>query len=155
MFSSFDEKMMRIALQEAHTAFEKGEVPIGCVIAKDGEVLAQAHNDRTCDPTGHAEIRAIRLAAKKTGDWRLSGCTLYVTLEPCPMCAGAIVMSRIERLIFGAYDAQYGCAGSVYRIPEDPVFPHFCRSDGGLLQAECESLIRNSFELTRRLTQRD
>ena len=147
MFTRFDEEMMRAALSEAAAALQAGEIAVGCVIARGGEIIARAHNDRGSDPTGHAEILAI-------GDWRLADCTLYVTLEPCPMCAGAIVMARVGRLVFGAYDPQYGCAGSVYRIPEDPAFPHFCRSDGGLLREECAALLRKSFELTRGLTPR-
>ena len=155
MFTQLDEKMMRLALDEANIALENGEIPVGCIIARGEEVISRAHNDRANDATGHAEMLAIRRAAEKNGDWRLSDCTLYVTLEPCPMCAGAITMTRVGRLVFGAYDTQYGCAGSVYRIPEDPAFPHFCRSDGGLLQEECELILRKSFELTRRLSQRD
>ena len=154
MFIRFDEEMMRVALSEAAAALQAGEIAVGCVIARGGEIIARAHNDRGSDPTGHAEILAIRQAARAIGDWRLADCTLYVTLEPCPMCAGAIVMARVGRLVFGAYDPQYGCAGSVYRIPEDPAFPHFCRSDGGLLREECAALLRKSFELTRGLTPR-
>ena len=154
MFTRFDEEMMRAALSEAAAALRAGEIAVGCVIARGGEIIARAHNDRGSDPTGHAEILAIRQAARALGDWRLADCTLYVTLEPCPMCAGAIVMARVGRLVFGAHDPQYGCAGSVYRIPEDPAFPHFCRSDGGLLHEECAALLRKSFELTRALTPR-
>lgn len=154
MFTRFDEEMMRAALSEAAAALQAGEIAVGCVIARGGEIIARAHNDRGSDPTGHAEILAIRQAARAIGDWRLADCTLYVTLEPCPMCAGAIVMARVGRLVFGAHDPQYGCAGSVYRIPEDPAFPHFCRSDGGLLHEECAALLRKSFELTRALTPR-
>ena len=154
MFTRFDEEMMRAALSEAAAALRAGEIAVGCVIARGGEIIACAHNDRGSDPTGHAEILAIRQAARALGDWRLADCTLYVTLEPCPMCAGAIVMARVGRLVFGAHDPQYGCAGSVYRIPEDPAFPHFCRSDGGLLHEECAALLRKSFELTRALTPR-
>ena len=116
MFTRFDEEMMRAALSEAAAALRAGEIAVGCVIARGGEIIARAHNDRGSDPTGHAEILAIRQAARAIGDWRLADCTLYVTLEPCPMCAGAIVMARVGRLVFGAYDPQYGCAGSVYRI---------------------------------------
>ena len=154
MFTRFDEEMMRAALSEAAAALQAGEIAVGCVIARGGEIIARAHNDRGSDPTGHAEILAIRQAARAIGDWRLADCTLYVTLEPCPMCAGAIVMARVGRLVFGAHDPQYGCAGSVYLIPEDPAFPHFCRSDGGLLHEECAALLRKSFELTRALTPR-
>ena len=146
-----DAKWMRAALEEARLAYDEGELPVGCVIVRDGQIVAAGRNtrERTGDPTGHAEITAIRRAAQALGDWRLTGCTLYVTLEPCPMCAGAISQSRVSRLVFGAADPKYGCAGSVYRIPEDPAFNHFCRSDGGVLADECAGLI-NRFFASRR-----
>ena len=147
-----DSKFMLEALAEARLALAAGEMPVGCVVVKDGEIIGRGHNDReeSNDPTGHAEIVALRMAAKSTGRWRLDGCTLYVTLEPCPMCAGAIVQARIARLCYGAADEQYGCAGSVYRIPEDPAFNHFCRSDGGVLAGECAALLGEFFETKRR-----
>ena len=146
-----DAKWMRAALEEARRALGEGELPIGCVIVKDGRIVASAHNlrEQTGDPTGHAEIVAIRRAARALGDWRLEGCELYVTLEPCPMCAGAISQSRISRLVYGAADPRYGCAGSVYRIPEDPAFNHFCKSDGGVLADECAALLREFFAAHR------
>lgn len=133
-----DEAMMREALAEAALAEAEGELPVGCVIAKAGRIIARGHNlrEQTGDPTDHAEIVAMRRAAKALGGWRLTGCTLYVTLEPCPMCAGAISQARVERLVYGAPDPGQGCAGSVYRIPEDPAFSHFCPSDGGVLAAQ-------------------
>ena len=142
-----DAKWMRAALDEARQASLEGELPVGCVIVKDGRIIASGHNtrERTGDPTDHAEIAAIRRAARELGGWRLAGCTLYVTLEPCPMCAGAISQSRVERLVYGAADPRYGCAGSVYRIPEDPAFNHFCKSDGGVLADECAALLREFF----------
>ena len=114
---------MALALEEARTALAAGELPVGAVVVKDGAVVGRGRNTREAehDPTGHAEIAAIRDAAKRLGDWRLTGCTLYVTLEPCPMCAGAISSARISRLVYGADDPEKGCAGSVYRIPEDEV----------------------------------
>lgn len=135
-----DAGWMREALAEAGLAAAEGELPVGCVIVKDGREIARGHNERerTGDPTDHAEIVAMRRAAKVLGGWRLTGCTLYVTLEPCPMCAGAISQARVERLVYGAPDPEQGCAGSVYRIPEDPAFAHFCLSDGGVLAAECK-----------------
>ena len=138
---------MREAIAEAALARTSGDVPVGCVIVRNGRIIARAHNERelTGDPTAHAEILAIRRAAAANGDWRLNDCTLYVTLEPCPMCAGAISQSRIARLVYGADDARYGCAGSVYRIPEDPVFLHFCKCEGGVLADECRSLMQNIF----------
>ena len=146
-----DRAAMRAAIAEAEQALLEGETPVGCAILKDGALVALGHNlrEQTGDPTAHAEIVAIRRAARETNDWRLEGFTLYVTLEPCPMCAGAISQARVSRLVYGAADARYGCAGSVYRIPEDPAFNHFCRSEGGLLAEECEALIRRFFEKRR------
>ena len=146
-----DRAAMRAAIAEAEQALLEGETPVGCAILKDGALVALGHNlrEQTGDPTAHAEIVAIRRAARETNDWRLEGCTLYVTLEPCPMCAVAISQARVSRLVYGAADARYGCAGSVYRIPEDPAFNHFCRSEGGLLAEECEALIRRFFEKRR------
>ena len=147
-----DADWMHEAIAEAETAFREGELPVGCVIVKDGRILARAHNlrARSADPTAHAEIVAIRRAAQALGDWRLEGCTLYVTLEPCPMCAGALVQARVERLVYGAADPEQGCAGSVYRICEDPAFNHFCLSDGGVLAEECAAPLKRFFEERRR-----
>ena len=138
---TFDEAMMHEALREARAARQEDELPVGCVITYEGEIIARAHNEReqTNDPTAHAEVLAIRRAAKHLNQWRLNGCTLYVTLEPCPMCAGAISQSRLDRLVYGTADPNQGCAGSVYRIPEDPAFTHFCPSDGGALADECRA----------------
>lgn len=143
---------MAEALREARAAFEEGELPVGCVIVKGGEIIARGRNcrERLLDPAGHAEISAIRAAAAYLGDWRLSECEMYVTLEPCPMCAGAISQARIKRLYFGAYDPAQGCAGSVYRIPEDPAFGHFCRCEGGVMEAECRALLDDFFQNVRR-----
>ena len=143
---------MREAILEAEAALHEGEMPVGCVIADaDGQIIGRAHNRREAqsDPTAHAEILAIRQAAAVLGDWRLSGCTLFVTLEPCPMCAGAIVMARLARVVYGASDRAAGCAGSVYRITEDPSFNHYAPSDGGVLTEECAQLIEEFF-LARR-----
>jgi len=142
-----DADMMREAIAQAQLALDEGEMPVGCVIAKDGEIIARGRNlrEQTGDPTAHAEIVAIREAARVLGDWRLEGCTLCVTLEPCPMCAGAISQARVARVVYGAPDEKYGCAGSVYRIPEDPAFGHFCRCDGGVLAGECAALVNRFF----------
>ena len=112
---------------------------MGAVIVRGDEVLCAARNTREVakDPTGHAEINALREAARRLGSWRLTGCTLYVTLEPCCMCAGAIVQARLDRLVFGAYDEQAGCCGSLYRVTEDPAFSHFVIAEGGLMAEEC------------------
>ena len=146
-----DLELMREAMLEAQLAMAEGEMPVGCVIAKDGEIIARGHNLReaTNDPTAHAEIVAIRRAAEALGSWRLEGTTMAVTLEPCPMCAGAISQARISRLVYGAADPVYGCTGSVYRIPEDPAFNHFCRCDGGVLADECAGLMQDFFRKRR------
>ena len=142
---------MAEALKEAQLAFDEGELPVGCVIVKDGAVVGRGRNCRETqnDPTGHAEIAAIRDAARNLGDWRLSGCDMYVTLEPCPMCAGAISQARLKNLYFGAYDPAQGCAASIYRIPEDPAFGHFCRCTGGIMEEECKALLDEFFKSAR------
>ena len=147
-----DEKWMRAALALAEEALDAGETPVGCVIVRAGEIIARARNRREelTDPTAHAEMLAIREAARKTGNWRLSDCEMYVTLEPCPMCAGAVSQARLGRLVFGAFDKERGCAGSVYRICEDPAFPWFTPSEGGVLEAECALLLNRFFQRARR-----
>ena len=142
---------MRQALAEAKLAAAAGEMPVGCVIVREGEIIARAHNECLMrgDATAHAELLAIRRASAAAGDWRLNACTLYVTLEPCPMCAGALVQARVGRLIYGAANPAQGCAGSLYRIPEDPAFSHFCPCDGGVLADECRSLLSACFSRLR------
>ena len=142
-----DADYMKEALAEARLAEAEGEMPVGCVVVREGEIIARAHNacEALRDATAHAELLAIRRASSACGNWRLNKCTLYVTLEPCPMCAGAIMQARVGRLVFGAADPGQGCAGSLYRIPEDPAFPHFCPSDGGVLAEECASLLKAFF----------
>lgn len=144
--SELDERMMRLALEEADLALAEGEAPVGAVIARGEEIVARAHNsrERDRDPAGHAEINALRQAAQALGNWRLTGCTLYVTLEPCGMCAGAIGQARLRRVVFGAYDAQAGCCGSVYRLTEDPAFAWYVPADGGVLEAECAERLRKA-----------
>lgn len=151
MFSETDIQMMRFALEEARIAFAEGEIPVGAVVADGERVLARAHNRREteADPCAHAEILALRKAAARLGRWRLQGLTLYVTLEPCPMCAGAAEMSGLARVVYGARDAQYGCCGSVYRLTEDPAFPTYCPADGGVLADECAALVRQFFQNRR------
>ena len=146
-----DADYMKEALAEAALAAGAGEMPVGCVIVKDGEIVARAHNECEArrDATCHAELLAIRRASERLGDWRLNGCALYATLEPCPMCAGAIVQARVGRLVFGAADPAQGCAGSLYRIPEDPAFPHFCKSDGGVLADACQTKLDAFFRRRR------
>ena len=146
-----DEELMREALKEAALALAAGELPVGCVIARDGEIVARAHNE--CegqgDATAHAELLAIQRASAATGGWRLNDCALYVTLEPCPMCAGAIVQARVGRLVYGAANPEQGCAGSLYRVTADPAFPHFCPADGGVLAGDCRALLEDFFRRRR------
>ena len=147
-----DAEYMQEALKEAELAASEGELPVGCVVVKGGAIVARAHNrcEALRDATAHAELLAIREASRAAGDWRLNDCTLYATLEPCPMCAGAIVQARVGRLVYGAADPGQGCAGSLYRIPEDPAFPHFCPSDGGTLAGECRALLERFFDDRRK-----
>ncbi len=147
-----DEMLMAAAIDEARRALREGELPVGAVVARGGEILSLGRNRReeSHDPTAHAEIEAIRGAADMLGGWRLTGCTLYVTLEPCAMCAGAIVASRLDRVIYGASDPAAGCCGSVYRITEDPAFTHYAKADGGLLADECQELLTQFFAARRK-----
>ena len=146
-----DADYMKEALAEAKLAAAEGEMPVGCVIVREGEIIARARNacEARRDATAHAELLAIRRASAACGDWRLNRCTLYATLEPCPMCAGAIVQARVGRLVYGAADPGQGCAGSLYRVTEDPAFPHFCPSDGGVLAGECEEVLKEFFSRRR------
>ena len=142
---------MRAALGEAAQALALGEVPVGAVVVRDGEIVARAHNERETggDPTAHAEVLAIRRAARALGRRRLSDCTLYVTLEPCPMCAGAIAMARLGKVVFGAYDERAGCCGSLYALTEDAAFGAVIPSSGGLLEEECRALLDRFFAAKR------
>ena len=139
------EKMMRLALAEA--ARSGADVPVGAVVVKDGRVIAAAHNGREAaqGPFAHAEMLAMQRACEVLGQRRLHGCTLYVTLEPCPMCAGALVMAEVDACVFGAYDPRQGCCGSVYDLPHDPAFFHRVPCVGGVLEAECAALLRDFF----------
>lgn len=142
---------MQAALAQARAALEMGEVPVGAVVVHDGNVIACAHNEREalCDPTAHAEVLALRTAAKVLGRRRLQDCTLYVTLEPCPMCAGAIVMANVGSVIYGAADETAGCAGSVYSLPEDPAFGKKIPCTGGLMADECREILDEFFNEKR------
>lgn len=146
-----DEQMMALAIERAREAERHGDVPIGAVIARDGEPLASAGNERElrADPTAHAEILAIRAAAEALGGWRLPGTTLYVTLEPCAMCAGAIVLARIPTVVFGATDPKAGAAGSVLDVLAEPALNHRPEVMGGVLEAECAALLRDFFAARR------
>ena len=142
-----DEALMRLALAEARAAGAQGDVPIGAIVACAGEVVAAAHNERelTNDPTAHAELLALRRAAATLGSWRLAGCTVVATLEPCPMCAGALVAARVDRLLFGAADPKAGACGSLYNLVVDPRLNHELSFEGGLLGSECAALLSAFF----------
>lgn len=150
------EQWMREALREAERAFEEGEIPVGAVVVRDGRVIARAHNlrEQTGDPTAHAEMLALREAARAAGMRRLTDCTLYVTLEPCPMCAGAMVMACLGRCYFAARDERQGCAESLYALTEEPSFYHRLPCVGGLLEAEASALLRRFFEGRRKTMER-
>ena len=138
---------MHIALDEARQAVVEGEIPVGAVLVKDGAVIAKAHNRRENDhdPTAHAELLCLREGARILGDWRMKGCTLYVTLEPCPMCAGAMVMSQLEGCVYGAADEKQGCCGSVYDLPADPALAGQPKWQSGVMAEECGKMMRDFF----------
>jgi tRNA(adenine34) deaminase len=142
---------MRVALADARRAGARGEIPVGAVVAIDGRIVGRAGNDsiRRHDPTGHAEIRALRRAARRVGQYRLTGATLVVTLEPCLMCMGALVHARIARLVYGATDPKAGAATSLYRVAEDRRLNHRFPVDGGMLADECGALLREFFAARR------
>ncbi len=143
-----DEKYMREALRQAKKAYAIGDVPIGCVIVLDGEIIARGYNRRTHDkdPLAHAEMRAIKKASRRIGDWRLDGCTMYVTLEPCPMCAGAIEQARIDRVVIGCMSPKSGCAGSIVNLLQMPQFNHQSEITAGVLEEECSALMTGFFQ---------
>jgi len=145
------EKFMREAIKQAKKAALLAEVPVGAVIVKGGKIIARAYNKRRNphDATGHAEIAAIKKACRKTGDFRLTGCDIYVTLEPCAMCAGACINSRIENIFFGAYDEKAGCCGTLYNLPADPRFNHRSQVAGEILHEECAKLLSDFFRAKR------
>lgn len=147
-----DEFYMRAALKEAKKAELKGEVPVGAVVVYEDKIIARAHNQRETKkrPTAHAELLAIEKAAAKRGGWRLIGCTLYVTLEPCPMCAGAIINARIPRVVFGAYDKKAGAMGTLLNL-NDGRLNHKCELEQGVLEHECSDILKNFFKNKRKL----
>jgi len=146
-----DREYMRMALDQAVLAQALGEVPIGAVVVLDGRVVAQAHNLREAwqDPTAHAEVVAIRDAANRLGTWRLTGATLYVTLEPCSMCVGAMILARVDRLVLGAMDPKAGACGSVFNIPEERRLNHRLEVYGGVLERESQELLQAFFKRLR------
>ncbi|MBW7475604.1 tRNA adenosine(34) deaminase TadA [Paenibacillus oenotherae] len=147
-----DQRWMREAIEEALKAEQLGEVPIGAVIVKDGEIIGRGHNLRetSLDPTAHAEMIAIREASIKLGAWRLLECTLYVTLEPCPMCAGAIVQSRLHKVVYGTIDPKAGCGGTLMNLLQEPRFNHETELVSGVLQDECAALLTQFFKRVRK-----
>ena len=146
-----DEKYMREAIKQAKKAYTLEEVPIGCVIVYDGKIIGRGYNRRTIDknPLAHAEIQAIRKASRKMGDWRLEDCTIYITLEPCQMCAGAIVQARIPRVVIGSMNPKAGCGGSVLNILQMEQFNHRCEVTRGVLEEECSTMLSSFFKQLR------
>jgi tRNA(adenine34) deaminase len=147
-----DSYWMGIALREARKAADRGEVPIGALLVRDGKVLGRGYNLREAgrDPVAHAEIIAIRKAAKKEESWRLNGATVYVTLEPCIMCMGAMLLARIDRVVFGCHDPKGGAAGSLYDLSDDPRLNHRIRVISGVREAECAAILSDFFAALRR-----
>jgi tRNA(adenine34) deaminase len=146
-----DEHFMRLAIEQGRRAIEHGDVPVGAIVVAGGEVIAEAHNERERrrDPTAHAEIIALRAAAAHVGSWRVLDATLYVTLEPCAMCAGAIVLARVPRVVFGTADPKAGAAGSVLDVLAEPRFNHRPVVESGVLQPECAGLLLDFFAARR------
>ncbi len=146
------EKYMKIAIKEAEKAFEKDEVPVGAIIVKDGKVIAKSHNQKETktDTTKHAEIIAIQKASKKLKSWRLENCDMYVTLEPCTMCTGAIINARIKKVYYGAKDEKTGACGSVLNIPRDYPFNHIVEVESGILEDDCKNILQTFFKNLRK-----
>ena len=146
-----EEKFMKAAIREAKKAGKIQEVPIGCVIVSDGKIMARGYNRRNIDKNtlAHAELSAIKKASKKLGDWRLEGCTMYVTLEPCQMCAGAIVQSRMDKVVIGSMNPKAGCAGSLLNLLQFPAFNHQAELVTGVLEEECSALLSDFFRELR------
>ena len=148
---TLDEKYMKAAIREAKKAYKLEEVPIGCVIVRENKIIARGYNRRNTDKNtlAHAEISAIKKASKKTGDWRLEDCTMYVTLEPCQMCAGAIVQSRLGKVVIGSMNPKAGCAGSVINLLQMKQFNHQVEMETGVLEEECSTMLSGFFQELR------
>lgn len=146
-----DEKYMKEAIRQAKKAWKMEEVPIGCVIVHEGKIIGRGYNRRTTDknPLAHAELAAIRKASKKMGDWRLEDCILYVTLEPCQMCSGAIVQARVKRVVIGCMNPKAGCAGSILNLLQVERFNHQVEITSGVLEAECSQMMKGFFKELR------
>ena len=151
-----DERFMREAIRQARKAGALMEVPIGCVIVYEGKIIARGYNRRNTDKNtiSHAELNAIRKASKKLGDWRLEGCTMYITLEPCQMCAGAIVQARVSRVVIGSMNPKAGCAGSILNLLEMEQFNHQVEVTRGVLQEECSQMLSGFFKELREIKKR-
>jgi len=145
-------KWMKLAFREAEKAYERGEVPIGAVVVKNDQIIGRGYNqcESLNDPTAHAEIIAITSAANTIKNWRLENCSLYVTKEPCPMCAGALINSRIDMVIFGMYDEKEGCCGSLYQLCRDPRFKHQLAVKGGVMVNSCRLIVQEFFKKQRK-----
>ena len=152
-----EKKFMKMALKEAKKAYDKLEIPVGAVIVKDGKVIAKAHNlkETKLDTTKHAEILAIQKASKKLESWRLLDCEMYVTLEPCSMCAGAIINARIGKLYIGALDEKTGAAGSVLNLFEDYTFNHKVEVEKEIMKSECEEILKDFFKMLRKIKKQE
>ena len=144
-------KFMKSALKEAEKSYDKEEIPVGAVIVKDGKIIARGHNlkETKNDTTNHAEIIAIRKASKKLKSWRLTGCTMYVTLEPCTMCAGALIQARLDKVVIGAMDEKTGACGSVLNVLEDYKFNHKVEIEKGVMEKECKEILQQFFKELR------
>lgn len=145
------EKMMNRAIGLAKIGAAQGEVPVGAVVVKEDRIIGEGYNQtvQRQDPTAHAEILAIRDAAQRLGTWKLEGCKIFVTLEPCPMCAGALVLARIKHVVFGAFDPKGGACGTLYNIPRDGRLNHNCEVTGGILEQECAKILQVFFDRLR------
>lgn len=154
---TIQESYMKAAIKQARKAESLGEVPIGCVLVYEGTIIARGYNRRMIDKTvlAHAEIAAIRKACRKIGDWRLEGCTMYVTLEPCPMCAGAIVQARIPKVVIGCMNPKAGCAGSVLDMLHQPGFNHQVEVESGVLETECSQMLTDFFKKLRTMRKQE
>lgn len=148
-----DQKFMLLALKEAQKSYNKEEIPVGAVIVKDGQIIARGHNlkETKNDTTNHAEIIAIKKASKKLKSWRLTGCTMYVTLEPCTMCAGALIQARLDKVVIGTMDEKTGACGSVLNVLEDYKFNHKVEIEKGILEKECRDILQSFFRELRKI----
>ena len=148
-----DQKFMLLALKEAQKSYNKEEIPVGAVIVKDGQIIARGHNlkETKNDTTNHAEIIAIKKASKKLKSWRLTGCTMYVTLEPCTMCAGALIQARLDKVVIGTMDEKTGACGSVLNVLEDYKFNHKVEIEKGILEKECRDVLQSFFRELRKI----